>query len=142
MSEADDNDEREALRKCVEALAGEEYVYLTTTGRISGQPHEIEIWFAIHAGWVYLLAELGERADWVKNLRKEPSVTLRLGETVLSAQARVAAPGDEDLLARRLIVARYEDWHEGEPLTTWAQTATPVVIEVTGVRRSSDLAEA
>ena len=29
------------------AKADEDYCYLTTTGRISGRPREIEIWFAL-----------------------------------------------------------------------------------------------
>jgi hypothetical protein len=28
-------------------LADEEFCYLTTTGRVTGRPHEIEIWFAL-----------------------------------------------------------------------------------------------
>ena len=30
-----------------ERLAGQQYCYLTTTGRVSGNAHEIEIWFSI-----------------------------------------------------------------------------------------------
>ena len=26
--------------------AGEQFCYLTTTGRVTGRPHEVEIWFA------------------------------------------------------------------------------------------------
>jgi deazaflavin-dependent oxidoreductase (nitroreductase family) len=117
------------LSQAVDALDGEQFCHLTTTGRVSGRPHKIEIWFAAHAGRVYLLSELGERSDWVKNLRREPGVGLRIGSVTFRARARVAAPGDEDALARRLIAAKYEDWHEGEALPNWAQTATPVVIE-------------
>ena len=29
------------------ALAGESYCYLTTRGRVTGQPHTIEIWFGM-----------------------------------------------------------------------------------------------
>jgi hypothetical protein len=29
------------------ALAEEDFCYLTTTGRVSGHPHEIEIWFSL-----------------------------------------------------------------------------------------------
>lgn len=112
------------------ALAGEQFCYLTTTGRASGRPHEIEIWFAANGGRVYVLAELGERADWVKNLRKEPEVGLRIGSVSFSAQARIATPGEEDRLARRLIAAKYESWHEGGALPDWTQTATPVVIQI------------
>jgi deazaflavin-dependent oxidoreductase (nitroreductase family) len=140
--DGDDDSRREALANRIEALAAEQFCYLTTTGRVSGRPHQIEIWFAANAtpnarhdaGRVYLLSEPGEHADWVKNLRKEPSVTLRIGSQTFDAQARVASLGHEDMLARQMIVAKYEGWRAGEPLSGWALTATPVVIEVTGVR--------
>ncbi len=32
------------------SLAGESYCYLTTTGRKSGEPRTIEIWFALENG--------------------------------------------------------------------------------------------
>lgn len=32
----------------VSQLADETFRYLTTTGRISGRPHTIEIWFALN----------------------------------------------------------------------------------------------
>src|ERR1051325_2737939 len=35
--------------------------YLTTTGRTSGNPHTIEIWFALHGDRVYLLAGGGDQ---------------------------------------------------------------------------------
>jgi len=111
------------------ALASEQFCYLTTMGRASGRPHEIEIWFAANAGLVYLLSELGERSDWIRNLRKDPEVRLRIGSETFRGQAHIATPG-EDLLARRLIAAKYEDWHEGESLPDWTQTATPVVIKI------------
>jgi deazaflavin-dependent oxidoreductase (nitroreductase family) len=141
--EGNDGATHEAPANRIEALAGEQFCYLTTIGRVSGRPHQIEIWFATNAkpnarhdaGRVYLLSEPGEHADWVKNLRKEPSVPLRIGSLTFDAQARVASWGHEDQLARQLIVAKYEGWHAGEPLSDWALTATPVVIEVTGIRR-------
>jgi hypothetical protein len=42
------------------------YLYLTTTGRVTGQPREIEIWFTKHGGHLYLVAER-ESANWVRN---------------------------------------------------------------------------
>ena len=46
-----------------DSLAAAEYCYLTTSGRITGGSHRIEIWFALHDGVVYLLASDGERTD-------------------------------------------------------------------------------
>jgi hypothetical protein len=45
------------------------YLYLTTTGRRTSRPREIEIWFTQRGGRYYLVAEHRERAQWVKNLR-------------------------------------------------------------------------
>ena len=44
-------------------LAQEEYCYLTTTGRVSGNPHEIEIWFGMKDNTLYLLSGGGHKSD-------------------------------------------------------------------------------
>ena len=53
-----------------------QFCYLTTTGRITGRPHEIEIWFAFPpdpaSTTLYLMAGGRERSDWVKNLLQNP----------------------------------------------------------------------
>ena len=60
------------------ALAREEFCYLTTTGRITGKPHEIEIWFGLDSETLYMLSGGGDRSDWVKNLRQDPEVEIRI----------------------------------------------------------------
>ncbi|MEP6973056.1 MAG: nitroreductase family deazaflavin-dependent oxidoreductase [Actinomycetota bacterium] len=104
-----------------------DFCYLTTLGRVSGTPHQIEIWFALHDGCIYLLSGGGERSDWVKNLIVDPSVTLRVGEETRATTARmVVAPG-EDALARRLLVEKYRLRHSGE-LDDWGRTSLPVAV--------------
>ena len=49
------------------------YLYLTTTGRVTGQSREIEIWFTEHGGHFYLVAER-ESANWVRNIQSQPQV--------------------------------------------------------------------
>ena len=39
-------------------------------------------------------------------------------------------PLSDDLLARRLLDAKYHGWSEGRALTGWAQTALPVAIDL------------
>ena len=41
----------------------EEYCYLTTRGRKTGKPHEIEIWFGIIGDAIYLLSGGGEAKE-------------------------------------------------------------------------------
>jgi deazaflavin-dependent oxidoreductase (nitroreductase family) len=73
---------------------------LTTTGRRSGQPREIEIWFTQRDGRYYLIAEHRERAQWVRNLRATPSVRVRVGRRAFPARARVVDAKAEPELAR------------------------------------------
>jgi hypothetical protein len=42
-------------------LANEDYCYIRTTGRISGNPHTVEIWFGADGDTIYVLA--GSRHD-------------------------------------------------------------------------------
>jgi deazaflavin-dependent oxidoreductase (nitroreductase family) len=76
------------------------YLYLTTTGRRTGRPREIEIWFTQRGGRYYLVAEHRERAQWVKNLRAEPCVAVRVGRRSFAAHARVIDAKAEPELAR------------------------------------------
>jgi deazaflavin-dependent oxidoreductase (nitroreductase family) len=66
-----------------------ELLYLTTTGRRTGLPREIELWFTRHAGRAYVVAETGERAMWVRNLRADPRVRWRVGARRDAGRARV-----------------------------------------------------
>jgi len=112
--------------------AAEQLCQLTTIGRRSGRPHTIENWFAEHGGRLYLLSGGQLRSDWVKNLIANPAVQLRAGDRTLSGHAQLVTDPAEDALARRLLDAKYHGWHEGQPLTDWALTATPVRIDPAG----------
>jgi deazaflavin-dependent oxidoreductase (nitroreductase family) len=112
------------------ALGSEDYLYLTTAGRHSGNPHRIEIWFALSGATAYLLSGGGERSDWVRNLRGDPSVGVRIGDRELTATARVVEPGtDEDALARRLVFDKYARGYSGD-LTAWRGSALPVALDL------------
>ena len=83
--------------------AGEaEFLYLTTTGRRSGQPREIEIWFTRHEGRYYLIAEHRDRADWVQNLRANPQVRIRVAGSSMEGTARVMDAKAERTLRRQI----------------------------------------
>lgn len=115
--------------KWPDGWAGEPYLYLTTTGRRTGRPHRIEMWFAVHTGRLYLLAGGRERADWVRNLQADPRVTLELGGETRVGAARVLEAGTaEDRLARELLLAKYGPTEDD--LDEWGRTALPVVIEL------------
>ena len=61
----------------IEQVADEKYIYLTTTGRRTGNPHTVELWFALAGGRIYLSHE-GKYTDWMKNIVKENQVTFKI----------------------------------------------------------------
>jgi deazaflavin-dependent oxidoreductase (nitroreductase family) len=69
--------------------ADQQYLYLTTAGRRTGLPREIEIWFTERQGRFYIIAEHRDRANWVRNIRANPHVHIRVGELQVSATARL-----------------------------------------------------
>jgi deazaflavin-dependent oxidoreductase (nitroreductase family) len=113
------------------ALAGEDFCYLTTTGRVTGRPHEIEIWFALvpQRRVLYMLSGGGDRSDWVKNLRRDPDVEVRIAGERYSGRAREARDAEENELARRLLVEKYES--SPGRLENWRRSALPVVVDLT-----------
>jgi len=111
-------------------LAKEEYCYLTTKGRVTGRPHQIEIWFGLEGATAYLLSGGEHRSDWVKNLKADPHVELRIGKHTFHALARVVTDPAEDASARRLLAAKYYNWRPGRRLNTWARTALPVAFDL------------
>lgn len=114
-----------------ERLADEDMCYLTTTGRKSGKPHEIEIWFGIREGRLYLLSGGGDQADWVKNLKRSPRVKVRINTRTAAGTARLVRPNTrEDTAARELLDGTYMGWREGKRLSSWARGALPVAIEI------------
>lgn len=106
-------------------FAKEEYCYLTTRGRVTGNPHEIEIWFVVHADALYLMSGGGTNSDWVKNLLKDPTVSLRLAGQTFPALAQVEAHKDEETI-RDKMADKYKERESDGSLSQWARTALVV----------------
>lgn len=111
-------------------LADEDYCYVTTVGRVTGKPHEIEIWFGARDETIYLLSGGGDKSDWVKNMRVQPRVDVRIAKRQFTGQARFDLGAEEESQARRMLAAKYQGWREGRKLSEWAREALPVAIEL------------
>lgn len=111
------------------AWADDDYCYLTTTGRVSGNAHTIEIWFVLHGATVYMLAGGGEKSDWVKNIQRNAAASVRLRDQTWQGIGRIVTAPEEDALARRLVVEKYQPRHN-ENLDHWGRTALPVAVDL------------
>jgi deazaflavin-dependent oxidoreductase (nitroreductase family) len=116
-----------------QTLAQLDFANLTTTGRKSGLPRTIEILFALDGkpGTIYLLSGGRAQSDWVKNITKEPRVSIELGNRTFAGVARIVEDGEEeDARARRQLASKYQGWTEGKRLSGWARTSLAVAIDV------------
>jgi deazaflavin-dependent oxidoreductase (nitroreductase family) len=86
------------------ALVEGRTIDITTTGRTSGAPRRIEIWFHNLDGTVYITGTPGKR-DWYANLLAHPQFRFHLKEGVVADLAARARP-ITDAAARRAILTR------------------------------------
>ena len=110
----------------------EDFCYLTTTGRVTGRAHRIEIWFGLYGATVYLLAGGGRRADWVRNLLADASVSLELAGRRHAGTARVVVDHEEQARARSLLFEKCTPRYSGS-LDKWRDAALPVAIDLADV---------
>jgi deazaflavin-dependent oxidoreductase (nitroreductase family) len=110
-------------------FADADYCYLTTTGRVSGKPHTIEIWFALNGHTLYLLSGGREKSDWVKNVLHLSEVQVKINDTQFVGKARLVTDGEEDTLARRIVLTKYTP-RDSDDLTGWSRTSLPVAIDL------------
>lgn len=127
---------QENLTEPLSQLAQQEYCYLTTTGRLTGRPHEIEIWFGARDRSLYLLSGGGYESDWVKNLLKNPTVTVRIASYTFSASARLVEDKEEEMTARYLLAEKYQEWEQERTLSEWARTALAVGIDLISILKT------
>ena len=121
-------------------LVAAQFCYLETTGRVSGRPHTVEMWFAAgeDGRTVYCLSGGGDRADWVRNLRARPAVRVRIGSVTFQGSGRVVLGKPEEPAARRALAAKYYGWREGLLPNRWAREALPVAIRLDGSGKTGE----
>jgi deazaflavin-dependent oxidoreductase (nitroreductase family) len=90
------------------------YLYLTTRGRTTGQPREIEIWYT-HGDVFYILAEY-ETSNWVRNVRACADVQVRVAGSDFAGTARIVSPESEPELHRKVQSLSREKYGWGDGL--------------------------
>jgi len=119
----------QAIANLLANLTEEDYCYLTTTGRVTGKPHEIEIWFGVQNSSIYMLSG-GGKSDWVKNLLKNPAVIVRIANHTFTGTARIVKNEQEEIMMRNMLADKYKEREADGSLSEWAFTALPVAIDL------------
>jgi deazaflavin-dependent oxidoreductase (nitroreductase family) len=116
--------------EAAKALASDRVIDITTTGRQSGQPRRIEIWYHRIAGRYYITGTPGRPRSWYANLVAHPAFTFHLKESAaadLAATARpVTDPAEREQVLAAILASIPEfagapgqqlaDWVAGSPL--------------------------
>jgi len=64
-------------------------INITVTGRKSGKSITLPIWFVHEPGRLKLLPVRGTHTNWLRNLRKNPSIQVEAGSSKISQKARL-----------------------------------------------------
>jgi deazaflavin-dependent oxidoreductase (nitroreductase family) len=78
------------------------YVLLETTGRRSGQPRQVPVGKARQGDTLWVVAEHGLRAAYVKNIQADPRVRVRIGRHWRTGKAQVLS--DDDWRERQRLI--------------------------------------
>jgi len=117
----------EAIRS---ALGVDELIDITTTGRTSGEPRRIEIWFHYIDEAVYLSSRPGKRS-WNANLGASPDFTFHFKQSLVRDVA-ARATTVTDPTTKRDVFAKMKD---AEPrmghmdLDVWVAESPLVLVE-------------
>jgi deazaflavin-dependent oxidoreductase (nitroreductase family) len=123
----------------LERVADKRVLQLTTVGRRTGLPREIEIWFMVWSERLYLFAETREAAGWVKNIQRNPEVRVGIAEWRIDATARVLDRQTDRKLWDRVteIANRKYGWGDGLPVEiTPLPSRAPIAIPGPSLHRS------
>jgi len=102
--------------------------YLRTVGRVTGEPHEIEIWFAVDQEVVYLLSGSGGNSDWCRNLDGNAAAEFTIDDTSYPVLGRRVSDPDEDARARRAVFDKYSARYAGD-LVEWRDASAPFALD-------------
>jgi len=110
-------------------VAKEKYIYLTTRGRRTGNPHTVELWFAGTGKKVYLSHE-GAYTDWMKNILKDSRVEFKIGKVQFKGNARIVEGGEIFELGKQALYLKYYGKADKDMIDDWFSESTIIEISM------------
>ena len=113
-------------------IADEKYIYLTTRGRKTGNPHTVELWFAIAGKKIYLSHE-GAYTDWMKNILEDGRVEFKIGKIQFKGNARIAEAREVFELGKHALYLKYYGKADEDTINEWFSESTIIEISMIGM---------
>jgi hypothetical protein len=112
----------------IDDVADEKYIYLKTIGRKTKNPHQVELWFAVAQGKIFLSHE-GAFADWMKNILKDDNVEFTIRDHRFKGKARIYPGGAAFETGKNALYSKYYGKANKSVIDDWFSEST--VIEIT-----------
>lgn len=109
-----------------QALETDRLIDITTTGRKTGQPRRIEMWFHNLDGRLYITGIPGRPRDWLANMIAHPEFTFHLKESVQADLPARAIPIVDEAARREVLSGILHKLGRGENVESWV-AASPLV---------------
>ena len=111
------------------ALENDRTIDITTTGRKSGQPRRIEIWFKNVDGCIYITGTPFKR-HWYANMLSEPAMVFHLKESVQADLSARARPVTDPAERTKILNAPNMAWHHENSASSAAFVNEALLVEV------------
>jgi deazaflavin-dependent oxidoreductase (nitroreductase family) len=115
----------------ISKVANEKYIYLTTKGRKTGNPHTVELWFALAGKKIYLSHE-GKYTDYMKNILENDRVEFKIGRLQFMGKARIVKSGEAFETGKHALYSKYYGKADQDTINDWFSESTIVEISMTG----------
>ena len=113
-------------------VADEKYIFLTTRGRKTGNPHTVELWFAIAEMEIYLSHE-GAYTDWMKNILEDNRVEFKIGKIQFRGNARIDESGEAFESGKHALYLKYYGKADEDTINDWFSDSTIIEISMIGM---------
>lgn len=88
-------------------LLKNQVLVLTTVGRVTGRPRNTPLWHVREGETVFCIAGWGSSSDWVKNLERNPKVTIQIGHRRWDTAGQVVSIPQERERVLSILVRKY-----------------------------------
>ncbi|HKW05385.1 MAG TPA: nitroreductase family deazaflavin-dependent oxidoreductase [Nitrososphaerales archaeon] len=118
-------------KKSVGTVKDQKFIHVTTIGRKTGRPHEVELWFAYSDSKVYLSHE-GKYTDWMMNLAKNHMVSAKIGSVKFNATAKILKQSQSRDAGAKALYEKYYHPAAKEVIDDWFSLSTLVELAIQG----------